>query len=190
MKPATFTDLLQAPYPFREETCDELADIVRQFPYCQSTRVLLALVMYKRGDPAFATHLRIAAACIPGRKRLKEIFQDPLFAEEKLHESEPGIVADFEPPAPAIMMTKEQIIEKFIMEEPGISRPRSEFFNPNESAVKSSQDDYEIVSETLAQLYYNQGNTPKAIKIYEKLSLHFPGKSRYFAAQIEKLKGN
>jgi hypothetical protein len=184
------TALLHSPYPFREETYGELRELLGEFPYCQSLRVLYALTLFKKNDPAFAFQLRKAAACIPGRKKLKEIFQEPLFAEELQQAVETEIAIDPDlPVSPSVFLTREEIIEKFIREEPGISRPKSEFFNPNESAIKSSRDDDEIVSETLAQLYYNQGNTPKAIKIYEKLSLLFPEKSRYFAAQIEKIKG-
>ena len=86
------------------------------------------------------------------------------------------------------LLTREEIIEKFILEEPRISPPKPAFFNPSDLAMKSSEDDEEIVSETLAQLYSEQGHKAKAIKIYERLSLLFPEKSRYFAAQIEKLK--
>jgi hypothetical protein len=52
--------------------------------------------------------------------------------------------------------------------------------------VKSNLDDTDIVSETLARLYLEQGNTTKARMVYAKLSLLFPEKSSYFAAQIEK----
>jgi len=37
-------------------------------------------------------------------------------------------------------------------------------------------------------IYAEQGYYGKAIKIYKKMSLHFPEKSCYFADQIEKIK--
>jgi hypothetical protein len=82
---------------------------------------------------------------------------------------------------------KASLIEKFIREEPRITKPKTEFFNPTDSAIRSNLDEEEIVSETLAQLYAQQGNIPKALHIYEKLTLLNQEKSRYFAAQIEKL---
>lgn len=97
------------------------------------------------------------------------------------------INAQKEPTALSIK-TKESIIEKFILEEPKISRPKAAFFNPTDSAIQSNFDDEEIVSETLAKLYASQGNIPKAIHIYQKLSLLNQEKSRYFAARIANLK--
>jgi hypothetical protein len=92
------------------------------------------------------------------------------------------------PAEPSGSLDKMALIERFIREEPKISRPRATFFSPADSASRSNLDEEEIVSETLAQLYARQGNTQKAIHIYEKLSLLNQEKSRYFAAQIEKLR--
>jgi len=83
--------------------------------------------------------------------------------------------------------SKDELIEKFIREEPKISPPKTAFFNPTDTSHRSNIDDEEIISETLAQLYADQGNIQKAIHIYQKLSLLNQEKSRYFAARIQEL---
>jgi hypothetical protein len=84
--------------------------------------------------------------------------------------------------------SKMDLIERFISMEPGISRPKKEFYNPVNMAHKSTVDSEDLVSETLAEVHLGQGNFEKAIKIYERLYLLIPEKSLYFAARIEKIK--
>lgn len=79
------------------------------------------------------------------------------------------------------------LIDKFIKEEPRIV-PKPTFFDPLDVARNSLLDNESVVSETLAEIYYKQGNLSKAMKIYKKLSLVNPQKSSYFAAQIEKIR--
>ena len=84
-------------------------------------------------------------------------------------------------------LSRKELIDKFILENPSISRPKAEFYNPISVAQNSIIDQENIVSETLAKIYEKQGYIEKAISIYEKLGLKYPKKSRYFAAQIERL---
>ncbi len=55
-------------------------------------------------------------------------------------------------------------------------------------AERSVAENKDVLSETLAKLYAQQGHREKAITMYQRLSLAFPEKSAYFAAEIEKLK--
>ena len=82
----------------------------------------------------------------------------------------------------------DNLVDRFIQTDPRISKPsKAEFFSPIQMAKKSVEDNDMIVSETLAKVYIDQGNTEKAIHIFRKLSLLYPDKSTYFAALILKL---
>ena len=84
-------------------------------------------------------------------------------------------------------LSRKELIDKFILENPSISRPKAEFYNPISVAQNSIIDQENIVSETLAKIYEKQGYFEKAISIYEKLKMKYPEKSSTFAAQIKRL---
>jgi hypothetical protein len=129
--------------------------------------------------------IRKRLAEINDENKGKVIKQEKIIQPQEKSNSHPVLKSVPEP-----ARSKDELIEKFIREEPQITRPKKEFFNPTASSQKSNLDEEDIVSETLALLYAKQGNLQKAIHTYEKLSLRFSEKSRYFAAQIENLKGN
>ena len=54
--------------------------------------------------------------------------------------------------------------------------------------AEHSVEEKEVLTEAMAEVWAKQGNTNKAIRVYEKLSLLNPAKSTYFAGRIEQLK--
>jgi hypothetical protein len=105
---------------------------------------------------------------------------------KQLDANKQEVVPIKEPQSEPVM--PEQLIERFIQEEPRIKPTKTSFYNPVNMAKKSVQESDDFVTETLARIYAKQGNYPKAIRTYQKLSLKYPEKSTYFAALIEELK--
>jgi len=83
---------------------------------------------------------------------------------------------------------KEDLIEKFLKTKPSINRPKQEFFSPEKAMKKSEILGGGLATETLAKIYYKQGNLEKAISVYQQLQLKFPEKSSYFADLIKNIK--
>lgn len=70
--------------------------------------------------------------------------------------------------------------------ESGLMR-KAEFYSPAKMAKLSVQEDDDLVTETLAQVYHDQGHLEKAIKAYQKLQLKYPEKKIYFAGRIKEI---
>ncbi len=82
------------------------------------------------------------------------------------------------------------LIDRFIEQDPSISKPKQEFFQTEKQSERSGQFADEVISETLANILAKQGHLEKAVEMYQKLILKFPEKSSYFAALIKKIKNS
>ena len=192
----------------------ELESLVKKYPYFTVAQVLLAVAMGRADDSRATEQLRLAAAMAPNRNALRRLFsqlpdefvetEDDIDQEmAQLEEKKKNLdelmaiinykIAELErkktaPKKAEKKLSKAEIIDKFIAENPSISRPKQEFFNPISAAQESVIDQENIVSETLATIYEKQGYYAKAISIYEKLKVKYPEKSIIFAGRINTLK--
>ena len=80
------------------------------------------------------------------------------------------------------------LIRNFIQDDPGVIRADQKTTLTGDVSVSSVQEHDGFITDTLAKIYVKQGLYAKAIYAYEKLSLKYPEKSAYFAAQIEKIR--
>jgi len=81
----------------------------------------------------------------------------------------------------------DEVIERFIREEPQIHPPAADALNTENKARKSSEEQYTLVTETLANIYVEQGLYPKAVEVFNKLIVRFPEKKSYFALRIQEI---
>ena len=208
------TRLLAHPEAIDAQDVIELEELVKEFPYFTAAQVLLAVGMRRVGHEKAQQQLQLAAAMTPDRNVLRKLCTElpdeyvdneeeidrkvALLEAKKKNLDELMAIIDSKiaeleekkktPKKTDKKLSKAEIIDKFIAENPSISRPKQEFFNPISAAQESVIDQENIVSETLATIYERQGYFEKAISIYEKLKLKYPEKSIIFAARINALK--
>jgi hypothetical protein len=81
------------------------------------------------------------------------------------------------------LQKKVNLIEDFIANRD--RKPKKEFYSASDKAKESVEFHFDIVTETLAKVYLEQGHYEKAKVAYHQLSLKYPQKSSLFASQIE-----
>lgn len=94
---------------------------------------------------------------------------------------------DEEPEKPIWESEKEVNRIKIIVSEKNQLPSKQEFYSPAKMAKLSVQENDDLVTETLANIYADQGNFEKAIKSFKKLQLKYPEKKIYFAGRIKEI---
>lgn len=110
------------------------------------------------------------------------------YIESIFHTKPPHEMTESSLPAVNELVVKrkeDQLIERFIIQEPHIHPPSSDKLDTENKAKRSSEDADILVTETLAKIYLDQMLYHKALDTYKKLLLKFPEKNRYFSTQIE-----
>lgn len=174
-----------------------LASLVEEYPYCSTLHLLYLRNLLNLDHHHFRKQLKIATLYAGDRhviRKMVDYHEEKAFEIKKIPKTDLSLKQGdsiqprlpFKPHQP-VNEGQQALIDRFIAANPTISKPSAVFFNPSDYARQSSIDNESVVSETLARLYEIQGLYEKAIKTYEKLALYNPEKSRYFAAQIQKI---
>lgn len=215
MHPDQFIGFLQHPETLDAESALLLESLTREFPYCQPAQALYLRNLYQEGDLRFNQQLKIAALYAPDRKHLYEMIRrseiagihtsaagkpgEPEMArqvEKVLPLIEPDLVTfDYHEEKPETLpetpfsKPAADLIDQFIRNA-GTRTIRADLESSSKEdlSLDSLREDDEMLTETLAKIYIQQGYYQKALQSYEKLSLKFPEKSIYFATQIEMIR--
>ena len=175
---------------------EELAGVVNLYPWFGAARKEFCVRMSKAGGGDWGVDQYADAALYVGSRR---IIADIVRESEKSDCSDAGlsemlkkISNDFRPGPVRVAggdyFTQEQydrvrtredsVFSGFVFKESGV---------PEGRPAAPSGGDLVFYTETLAQIYADQGYYEQARDIYSKLILAYPEKNAYFAALIEKL---
>ncbi len=174
-----FIDKVKSPEKIQVSEIEIFNKIATEFPFFQTAHLLYLKSLSKGNiNSIFENQLKVAAAYSINREKLFS-----LLMSEKTS-SKNSVINKKQ----AKQKTTDEITESFIRNEPRIKPKDSDFSESIKIANKSIEDNDDIISETLAEIYINQGDIEKGINIYNKLCLKYPKKSSYFAAILEKIK--
>ena len=185
----------------------ELRKITNKYPYFTTTQLLLTKGLHNVKDPNYNNQLKKAATYAGNREKLfalitkniaknkNPIKKDSLdigqpldFTHEERHSFSQWLNLTKVKKITRIEDKKsnEEIITKFIKRKVvQKEKINSVFFSASENAKNSIKENHNIVTETLAKVYLEQGHYEKAISSYEKLILKYPKKNIFFAKKIE-----
>jgi len=80
-----------------------------------------------------------------------------------------------------------ELIDHFLTQADDVPKKKAEFFNPRKVAAKGDEGDFTVISETLANIYFQQEKYELSKQAYEALKLKYPEKSVYFAARLKEI---
>jgi hypothetical protein len=213
MEPLQFLHYLGATPPSSANEVQRFEQFANQYPWCGIAHQLLLESYHLNNSEKAAGYTPMAAIYAVTRHYLYQRIQQIKAQKEAPPVADPEKTTpapEVKTPAPArstpadvppgeyfssgdlsLIDPGDDAIGRFIIEKPKISPLSSSLMGVESSSFSPSIGAYapeDMVTETLAKIYADQGLYTRAIDIYEKLSLREPKKSAYFADLIQHLK--
>ena len=182
---------------------DELTGVVNIYPWFAAARMELCQRL-KDMDMLSDSQVAQTGLYLCSRRKMFDMVHD---RRQIIDENRPRIVPEPEIPVPETAQEPVQEPQRQIFvvggdyfsqtDYNGVRRSDDNIFSS--FATKARSEGYveqggtdmdEFCTETLAQVYLEQGYPAEAKKIYSKLILRYPEKSVYFASLIEKIEKN
>ncbi|KAF0238950.1 MAG: hypothetical protein FD181_673 [Prolixibacteraceae bacterium] len=186
-------NLFANPGLFCNETVIELKLLTEKYPWFQLGWMLYLKNLKEMKSPDYHLVLKKVAVMVPDRKLLYNYLNSETRAKADKTDDE-SILQQFGETGDETENGKgNPLIDKFLQTDTGSARRIPEGGNVAENenrlniAEKSATENHELITETLASIYFQQKNYGKAKESYQKLSLKYPEKSIYFAARIEEI---
>ena len=190
MEPDKFNAWFFNPAMLNEQTADELREMTENYPWFQFAWVLYTKNLKQINSREYSAVLKKAAVRVSNHK----LFFNFINSESKPRELSVETGNSF-----SLLGENEDknttpgdsLIDRFLSSNKGSMRRNSidETLTENRShedvLERSMAEDDELVTETLANIYFQQKNYVKAIQSFKKLSLKYPEKSIYFASRIK-----
>ncbi len=193
MEAEQFNKLVINPVLLDTATVEGLKELTERHPSFQLAWLLYLKNLKQIKSPEFDTVLKKVAVRMADRKMLYK-FLNTNFHKKQVHLGYDETASNgYKLEGGQDTAQGDSLIDKFLSSNPGTIRPVA---NENRAHVtevveNSTLETDEIITETLANIYFQQKNYEKAQEAYKKLSLKYPEKSVYFATrikEIEKLK--
>ena len=181
---------------------DELLGVVNLYPWFGGARVELCERMSRMGDAWGVAQFADAAMYIGAREKLAGLVRRA--------ESGDWSDTDVEQILKTYIAESQPVDEEVVVEQRRVHVVGGDFFSQadydqvrrsddnvfsryaakakeNKSYEVVKEEEFDLYTETLAQIYAEQGYYEQAKSIYSKLILAYPEKSAYFASLIQKL---
>ena len=184
----------------RKLTLDELMGVVNLFPWFGGARKELCMWMRTMGDAWDKSQYADAAMYVGAREMISEIVRSGTAANWEDADVEKLIKSYISETKPEENTTRRKVYagvgDYFSQEDyDQVRSSQDNVFSryaakARKDKVEKSDDvagDLGFYTETLAQIYAEQGYYEQAKRIYSKLILAYPEKSAYFATLIQKI---
>ncbi|WP_319500938.1 tetratricopeptide repeat protein [uncultured Draconibacterium sp.] len=174
------------------ETLDEVKKLTSDLPWFSAGWLLYLKNLKNLGHSDYDAVLKKVAVMVPDRKVLFKFLNDEL-PKKQVEAALENTQVTYRLEGDVELQSENSLIDKFLSTDSMLLRTTKLNLSTNGNGSdkahidQSVKEDEELVTETLASIYFQQKNFDKALDAYKKLSLKYPEKSVYFAGRIEEI---